>query len=168
MKTRLLTIAFGIFLLAIIGGAYLLTSLAQPIVPATIKFDPNFIEWDGTAPTIWRAWIQSADGSFNPANVNGSTVLFEYTVPASGGSYDRGKWIAQFDGQAVWNILTAKINHLGVPPDISTKTPVHYYFTVSGRLLPTKAYPEGATFEGQGWIAVRFVQGLPEPPPPPP
>ena len=51
---------------------------------------------------------------------------------------------------------------MGVPPDATTKTPIKYYFTVTGNLN------DGTPFEGEGWIAVRFVQGLPEPPPPTP
>jgi hypothetical protein len=166
MKTKTLTIVFSLALLAIIGGAYMINSQGQEPLAAKIKFDPNFIEWDGGGPSTWIVWIQSE--TWNPQYVDGSSVLFEHTVPATGGHYETGKWIAEFEGpyaQAIFDILSGKIGHMGVPPDISTKTPVHYYFTVSGTLVGAKGYPDGTPFEGQGWIAVRFVHGLPPPPP---
>jgi len=166
MKTRLITIALAISFIVALGGAIFLNSRAEPPLLAAIKFDPNFVEWDGTSPSVWKAWIQSADDSFNPLYVDGSSVLFENMVPAIGGHYETGKWIAEFDGQSIWNILSATIGHMGVPPDISTKTPVHYYFTVSGTIVGAKGIPDGTPFEGEGWIAVRFVHGLPSPPPP--
>ena len=165
MKTRLLTIALAISFVAILGGAYFLTSIANPPLEAQIKFDPKFVEWDGAPECDWIAWIQSE--TWNPAYVDGSSVLFEHTVPAKGGYYEKGRWIAIFDGISIFNILQSKVAHMGVPPDISTKTPVHYYFTVSGTLVGAKDYPDGTPFEGEGWIAVRFVHGLPDPPPPP-
>jgi hypothetical protein len=168
MKAKYVTIVLALGLLIVIGGAFLLTSQGQAPLAATIKFDPNFVEWDGTTPSVWRVWIQSADGSFNPRYVDGSSVLFESTVPAIGGHYETGKWIAEFNGQAIWNILSSTIGHMGVPPDISTKTPVHYYFTVSGTIVGAKGIPDGTPFEGEGWIAVRFIHGLPSPPPPTP
>jgi len=161
MKTKLLTIVLALGLLTIIGGAYIIASTGQEPLAAKIKFDPNFIEWDTTGPSIWRVWIQSE--VWNPLYVDGANVWFEHTLRASGGHYEKGRWIAEFDGQTVFNILEGKIIHMGVPPDISTKTPVHYYFTVSGELKGAKDYPDGTPFEGQGWIAVRFVGGLPPP-----
>ncbi len=168
MKTKILTIALAISFIAVLGGAIFLNSSAEVPLPAAIKFDPNFVEWDGTSPSVWKVWIQSEDGSFNPKYIDGSSVLFENTVPATGGYYETGKWIATFDGQTIWNILSATIGHMGVPPDISTKTPVHYYFTVSATLVGAKGYPDGTPVEGEGWIAVRFIHGLPDPPPPTP
>ena len=105
---------------------------------------------------------------WNPLYVDSSSVMFEHSLPAKGGHYEKGRWIAEFDGHAVFDILAGKVGHMGIPPDISTKTPVHYYFTVSGTLKGAKDYPDGTPFEGQGWIAVRFVEGLPVTAPPPP
>lgn len=164
MKTRLLVIALAISFTVILGGAIFLASIAEDPLAADIKFDPKFIEWDGAGPSVWRVWIQSE--VWNPAYVDGDSVMFEHTVPAITGYYEQGKWIAEFDGSAVFAILQSTVGHMGVPPDISTKTPVHYYFTVSGELVGAKDYPDGTPFEGESWIAVRFVYGLPDPPPP--
>lgn len=164
MKTKHLTILFTLGLIAIVGGAAILAPQGQTPLPASIKFDPRFIEWDGAGPSVWIAWIQSEE--WNPAYVDPDSVMFEHTVPATGGYYEKGRWIAEFDGATIFAILQARVGHMGVPPDISTKTPVHYYFTVSGELVGAKDYPDGTPFEGEGWIAVRFVHGLPDPPPP--
>jgi len=168
MKAKSLTIVVAFGLLAIISGAFLLTSQGQEPLDAVIKFDPNFIEWDTFGPPTWKVCIQAPASAWNARYVDGSSVLFDHTVPAIDGYYENGKWIAIFDGQAIFNILSSKIGHMGVPPDISTKTPVHYYFTVSGTLVGAKGYPDGTPFEGEGWIAVRFVNGFPSPPPPAP
>lgn len=168
MKTKFAITALSLGLLIIITGAFLLASQGQAPLEAVIKFDPNIVEWDGAAPSVWKVWIQAPASAWNARYVDGSSVLFENTVPAIGGYYETGKWIAEFDGQAIWNILSSTIGHMGVPPDISTKTPVHYYFTVSGTIVGQKGIPDGTPFEGEGWIAVRFVHGLPTPPPPTP
>jgi len=163
MKTKILTIVFSLGLLAILTGAYFLNSQGQEPLPATIKFDPKFVEWDGAPASTWIAWIQSE--TWNSLYVDGASVMFEHVLPAKGGHYEKGKWIAEFDGNVVFDILSGKVGHMGIPPDISTKTPVHYYFTVSGTLKGAKGYPDGTPFEGQGWIAVRFIHGFPEPTP---
>lgn len=165
MKYRNLAITLGLTLLVILGGAFLLNSLGQTVFPANIKFDPKFIDMDSTYPPQWGCEIKAPTGSgWNVRDIDISTILFEHMVPIIPGSafYDKGAQNVKFDGQAVWNTLLAKIGHLGVPPDASTNTPVHYYFTVSGYLT------NGDPFQGQGWIAVRFPLGLPPPPPPPP
>jgi len=162
MKAKILTIVFAVGLLAIIGGAYLINTMGQEPLAAQIKFEPRFIEWDGAGPSTWIAYIQSE--VWNPLWVDNASVRFEHGLPAKGGYYEKGRWVAEFDGGTVFNILSGQVEHMGIPPDISYKTPVHYYFTVSGTLKGAKDYPDGTPFEGEGWIAVRFVHGFPIPP----
>jgi hypothetical protein len=164
MKTKLLTIVLAIGLLTIIGGAYVLNSAGQPPYPATIKWDPRFIEMDTTYPYIWSAEIRAPTGSgWNVKDINPDTIRLEGYVPIIAGSmyYNKGAQIVQFNGQAVWNILLSKIGHYGVPPDASTNTPVHFDLVVTGNLNNGEAFSS----EGQQtWIAVRFPLGLPPPP----
>ena len=163
MKTRLLTIALALSFITIVGGAYFLTSMGQEPVGAAIKFDPDYVEWDSIYPYYWLATIRSADGyDWNPRDIDPSTVLFEHMLPPVDGYYVPGGYVARFDGQAVFNILTSTIGHMGIPPDTNLNKKVQYYFTVSGNLM------DGTPFEGEGTIKVRFVAGFPEPPLPPP
>jgi hypothetical protein len=165
MKTKYLTIVFALGLLTIISGAYILTSTGQTPYPATIKFDPRFVDMDSTYPYIWSAEIRAPTGSgWNVKDINPDTIRIEGYIPIIPGSmyYYKGAQTVQFKGQAVWNLLLAKINHLGVPPDASTNTPVHYDFIVTGNLINGEAFSSEG---GQCWIAVRFPLGLPPPPP---
>jgi len=165
MKTRILTIIFSVGLVAMLTGAYFLSSRGLEPLEAVIKFDPKFVEWDGAPTSTWIVWIQAPASAWNARYVDGASVMFEHVLPAKAGHYETGKWIAEFDGNTVFDILSGKVGHMQIPPDISTKTPVHYYFTVSGTLKGAKGYPDGTPFEGQGWIAVRFIHGFPTPTP---
>lgn len=165
MKTKHLTIVFALGLLVILGGAVILVSLGTTPLQAAVKFDPNFIDWDSPAPPYWEAYVRAGEGSDFPArDIDCDTVMFEGSVPAKQGeSYIyKGACVVKFDGQAVLNIIDARIAHMGVPPDATTKTPIRYDFTVTGKLL------DGTDFMGTGWIKVRFPYGLPPPPQPPP
>lgn len=164
-RAPLLTIAAACTMaLLLVGALYL--SRGEPPLLANIKFDPNQVDMDGAPVNVWNCEIKAPSGSgWNVKDIDTSTILFEYFLPIIPGSayYDKGAQNVQFDGQAVWNTLLAKVGHFGIPPDVTnTNTPVMYFFTVSGYLT------DGRYFEGQGWIKVRFPMGLPPPPPPPP
>lgn len=165
MKTKLLTIVFALGLLTIIGGAYILTSAGQSPYPATIKYDPRFVDMDSTYPYYWAAEIRAPTGSgWNVKDINPGTIRFEGTLPIIPGSmyYDKGAQHVLFDGATVWYTILSKIGHYGVPPGSSTRTPVHYDFIVTGNLNNGEAFSS----EGQQtWIAVSFPLGLPPPPP---
>lgn len=162
MKSNKLTLLFSLGLLATLAGAFILASAGQTPVIASVKFDPNFIDWDSPAAMVWLATIRPGEyEEWNPADIDGSTVVFEGTAPNLGGYAIPGGYVAEFDGLAVHNKIAAMIGHMGVPPDATTKTPIKYYFIVTGNLN------DGTPFEGEGWIKVRFPGGLPPPPPPP-
>jgi hypothetical protein len=165
MKTRLLTLTAACTLVLLLVGAFYLSNAETPLT-AVIKFDPNNVDMDGAPVTLWNCEIKSpsAGAGWAARDIDPSTILFEHYIPIMPGSayYAKGAMNVQFDGQAVWNAVLAKVGHMGIPPDVdNTNTPVMYYFTVSGYLT------DGRYFEGQGWIKVRFPMGLPPPPPPP-
>jgi hypothetical protein len=164
MKTKWLTIAISLSLIAMMAGA-LYTTKGDPPLPTTIKFDPRNADMDGAPVVEWKCEIRAPSGSgWNPRDIDTSTVLFEDTIPILPGSayYDKGAMNVKFDGQGVWNFVLYKVGHMGIPPDVdNTNTPVMYYFTVSGYLT------DGRYFEGQGWIKIRFPMGLPPAAPPP-
>jgi hypothetical protein len=164
MKTKWLTIAISLSLIAMMAGG-LYASKGDPPLVATIKFDPRNVDMDGAPTDLYGCEIRAPSGSgWNPRDIDTSTIQFEHYLPIVLGSayYDKGAMNVKFDGQAVWNFVLYKVGHMGIPPDVdNTNTPVMYYFTVSGQLT------DGRYFEGQGWIKVRFPMGLPPPPPPP-
>lgn len=170
MKTKLITIGLALALIAILGGAYLLTSTGVTPLGASIKYDPNTITMDTTAPPIWYAYVRSANASpydFPARYINGSTILFEYTLPAlpGVGYIYKGAWVAEFDGPAFLGIVLSKIGHMGIPHQANPNNSVKYWFTITGNLIDSQG---GTPFVGQGWIAVSFPGGVPPPPPPPP
>jgi hypothetical protein len=165
MKTKYLTITFSLCLLAILTGAFYASRGETPL-PTTIKFDPRFVDMDGAPTNLYGCEIRAPSGTgWNPRDIDTSTIYFEHYLPIIPGSayYDKGAMNVKFNGQAVWDYVQYKVGHMGIPPGVDNiRTPVMYYFTVSGYLT------DGRYFEGQGWIKVRFPMGLPPPPPPPP
>jgi hypothetical protein len=160
MKTRKLTIIFALSLLAILCGVVIIASIGQTPVGASIKFDPNFFDWDGGAPQVWFAYIRAAeDYDWHPREIVPESIRFE-GIPPLDGELVPGAYKAEFDGQAVYYALLGKITHMQPSPP-STKTPIRFDFTVTGNL------EDGTPFTGTGWIKVRFPTGPPGPPPPP-
>jgi hypothetical protein len=157
MKTKWLTIAISLSLLAIMAGAVFLSTQGQDPVGASIKYNPNRIVWDGPAANPWQATIRAAAGyDWNPRDIDTSMpILFEYTVPSIGGYYISGGYVALFDGYAFHNVLIGRVGHM--TPDGTLK----YYFTVSGYLK------DGTPFAGQGWIRIEFPAPTAPPLPPP-
>ncbi len=164
-RTRTLLVLSAFTIALLLAGA-LYVSLAETPLPAIPKFNPRNIDMDSTYPEIWYCEIKAPSGSgWNVRDIDLSTVRFEHYIPIINPEqayYESGAMNVQFPGQAVWFALLAKVDHMGVPPGTSTRTPVPYYFTVSGYLN------DGRYFEGENWIKVRFPEGLPPPPPPPP
>jgi hypothetical protein len=164
MKTKHLTTIFMLSLLAIIGGAVILSSVGQMPLEAAIKFDPNFWDWDNPAPPYWLVYVRAGDTADFPArDIDGNSIMFEGTVQAEQGeSYIyKGACVAKLNGQGVMNIIASRIGHMGVPPHATIKTPIKYEFTVTGKLK------DGTPIAGTGWIKLRFPGGLPPPLPPP-
>jgi len=85
MKTRKLTIIFALSLLAILCGVVIIASIGAEPVGASIKFDPNFVDWDGGAPQVWVAYIRCADGyDWHPREIVPDSIRLE-GVPPTGG-----------------------------------------------------------------------------------
>lgn len=163
MRSKYIAIISLLSLLGITAGGIILIPSGQTPVGASIKFDPNFVDWDGGAPQVWLAYIRCAEGyDWHPRDIDPDSIRFEGVVPPQDGELVAGAYRAEFNGLAVSYALKGKVGHMAPSPP-STSTPIKLYFTVTGNLND-----EGKTpFTGTGWIKVRFPYGYPPSPPPP-
>lgn len=156
-KDWVLSSGFLILLLILIVGVVFLPVGADTII-GSAKFDPD-VGWNlssGPPASSVDAIIRFKTGSgYDPHDINSSTVLLEGSVPTLTTANISGGFVATFWGIGVYNVMSAKVGHMGV-----IEPPWKVWLTVTGNLKDSAG---GTAFSAEGYLRVNF----PKYPPPP-
>ena len=159
MRIGKMTLVYACILSLMVGTGVILSLALASTYKANVRFTPRTYILDTGYPELWNATIWLTHGYKADQIDTGTIELSDPEAPSTpisplGTQVVKGKLLASFDGDAVYNMIWLKITHLG--------------FFVPGRYrLPfriTLNTLDETAFEGIGYITVI----VPEPPPPPP
>jgi len=148
MRSGFVALFFLGFLIVLIAGTVFLPAGAQSIT-GSAHFNPDkyYMGTIGFGVAVVKATIRfPSGGGPTVKDINASTVLLEGTVPPDTTYNVTGGLVAEFDADAVENVILGM--HL-----INLAPPYKLWLTITGNL---KAAAGGTPFSATGYIRIVF------------
>ena len=148
MHRRASAFAYAILLASVILGAYVVTATQAAIVEVSVWFLPWWV--DLANPPRWEIYaFIDPPSEYRPRDINPDKIMLENVLAPT----DTGLcwlWlVAEFDSDAVVDVIWAKIYHFTIPPGKQTIS-----------LKITGEFKDGTPFEGVGKVIVKVPDPL--------